>query len=115
LRDYDDGENRNAFCAARDFRRVAGEEPVAVVEIGSSSGVFLRGIGDGCEGELRVPPGEFAVVQLGDDVNTVAGVWRNLKAEVRRVCRARRYEVGVNGSARGPGVAFIDGIAVRID
>ncbi len=48
-------------------------------------------------------------------MNAVAGVGRNLKAEVRRVCCAGRNEVGVNGGARGPGIAFIDGIAVRID
>ena len=75
----------------------------------------MRGIGDGCEGELRVPPREFAVVQFGDHVNAVAGIRRNLKAEVHRVCRAGRNEVGVNGGARGPGVAFIDGVAVRIN
>src|ERR1700751_3196919 len=75
----------------------------------------MRGIGGGCEGELRVPPRKFAVIQLGDYVNAVSGVWRNMKAEVRRVRCAGRDEVSVNGGARGPGIAFVDGIAVRIN
>src|ERR1700751_2501088 len=75
----------------------------------------MRGIGGGCEGELGVPPRKFAVIQLGDYVNAVSGVWRNMKAEVRRVRCAGRNEVGVNGGARGPGIAFVDGIAVRIN
>ena len=115
MRDDDDWENRNTFRASRDLRRVAGEEPVAVVKIGRGGGVFVRRIYRGCERELRVPPGEFPVVQFGDYVNAVASVGRNLKAEVRRVRCAGRNEVGVNGGPRGPGIAFVDGIAVRID
>ena len=44
----------------------------------SKSGVVVAslcaGSADGCERELRVPPGEFPVVQFGGYVNAIAGI-----------------------------------------
>ncbi len=45
----------------------------------------------------------------------VAGVFRNQHAVVHGVGRARRDEPHIHHSARSPGVALVDGIAVGID
>ena len=72
-------------------------------------------IAHAAECELRIPPHEFAVVQLRVQRNSGAGIRWNFQAEVHRIRRTGRDQMNVNGRARGPGIALVDLISVGID
>src|SRR6266851_8102419 len=64
---------------------------------------------------MRIEPTELAVVQLGMQRDFVTRIFRNVKTIMRRVCRARGDQMDVDNRPRGPGVSFVDGIAVPIN
>src|SRR5690242_3701317 len=64
---------------------------------------------------MRVPPLEFAVVELGVESDVFAGAFGDVQAEVGGVSGAGWDEVYVDDGASGPGVALVDGIAVAVD
>ena len=81
LLDHHDGQIRNPFELGRDLREVAGEDPMPVVIVLGYRGWLTRielwlarSFGDAGKGELRVPPTELAIVQLGGERNRVAAV-----------------------------------------
>ena len=45
----------------------------------------------------------------------ISGIFRNVKAVVNRIGGARWNQVDINHGARGPGIALVDGVAVRVD
>src|SRR6266853_624992 len=78
------------------------------------SGIAFR-LPDTREREMRVEPGELAIVQLGVECNFVSCIFRNVEAEVRGVGGAGRDQMDVNNRASRPGISFVNGIAVAID
>src|SRR5439155_5693791 len=118
----DDGKVGNCLEVAGDLRSVAVELPVSVVVVrrgrgGRCARIAWRGfIGfDAREREMRIEPTELAIVEFGVKRNLVAGIVRNVEAIVRSVRGPRRDQMDVNHGASGPGISFVDGIAVAID
>ena len=64
---------------------------------------------------MRIEPTKLAIVEFGVKRNLVAGIVRNVEAIVRSVRGPRRDQMDVNHGASGPGISFVDGIAVAID
>ena len=114
LRHDDDGRGGDGFDFPGNVGGTGGEDHAAIVVVGSdvmgAGGEEVAG-----EGELRVDPGEFAVVKARGEVDAAAGVFGNLQAVVDGIGGSGRDEVDVNGSASSPGVALVDGVAVGID
>ncbi len=110
--DGDDREIGNGFGFGGDVGEITGELPLAVVVIlGDIAG--LIGIRRAGEGEMGVPPLEFAVVEFGMKRDVFAGAFGDVQAEVGGVGGARRDEVDVDDGAGGPGVALVDGMIWR--
>ena len=66
------------------------------------------------ESELRVFPHELAVIELRLEMNVAVSILRQMKAEVGRIRRAWRDQVGIDSCARRPGIALVYRISVRV-
>ncbi len=114
LRHDDDGQVGDGLDLAGNICRARGEDHLPVV-VGRRHVVRARAQEFRAKGELRVDPGELAVVHPRHQMNVAACVFRDLQPEVNRVCGPRRNQVHVHRRAVGPGVALVGGIAVRVN
>ena len=110
-----DGDVRDGLDLARDARRVAGEDPAAVVVAGPDRVALVLRVADAREGPLRVPPRELAVVELRLHRDPVAAVLGNAQAVVHGVGGAGRDEPHVGHRPRGPGVPLVHDVAVLVE
>jgi hypothetical protein len=117
LRQNGDGSHRNlALHFARNVGRNVGfiEAVFGGVVIDVDLRLFTRlrlpGI---CE--LRVIPGELAVIEFRSQVNRPLRVFRNVQKIVDRVGRAGLNGVHIKHAARLPGIALVDLIAVGVE
>src|SRR5213079_1955970 len=75
---------------------------------------LLNGIRNAGKRKLRVPPGKFAIAKSRVQCDLASCVLGNVYSIVNSICCARRNYVNVNYCARGPRVAFVNAIAMRI-
>ena len=105
----------NPVGIGRNAGKITCENPVAVVVILAHRRAGLAWVTNTREGPLRIPPTKFAVVKLGGDRDAVARVLGDFQPKVGGIRRAGRDEARVHERAGGPGVALVDGIAVRVE
>ena len=93
---------------------ITAKRPAAVIVVRGHIGMRLAPVALPGEGKLRVPPQKFPVVQLGVQGDLLAGIFWDAQAVVNRICRPGRNQPHIDHRARGPGVALVDHVAVRI-
>src|SRR5258708_10779724 len=91
------------------------QKPFAIVVVFRNVGMGIVGVTDADKRELRVPPHEFSVVELGVKRDCTACVFWNVQTIVNSVRRARRNQANINEGACGPSIALVDGIAVSVN
>ena len=104
----------NLLLLRRNAAQRCREHRWTIVVIGGN-GVLRRRVGLPGESFVRAVPRKLPVAQARVQRDLVAGVFRNRHSVVHSVCRARRDEPHIHDGSRGPGVALVDGIAVRVD
>src|SRR5208283_2969605 len=109
------GKVWNFFMLCRNSLKRAGEHELPVVVVGSNLGLWLSRIGLALKRKLRTPPGKFPVAEARRQGDLAARLLGNFHAEVHGVGGAGRAQTHVYDGARGPGVALVDRVAVRVD
>src|SRR3989449_1578119 len=114
LRESDDGQHGNLLDLPGYLVGRPGENPAAIVVIRSHFGRRLARVAYSRERKLRVPQRKFPVVQRRRQGDLLAGGLGHAELVMNCVRGAGRDQPNVNQRASGPGVALVDGIAVRI-
>src|SRR6202012_2679882 len=106
---------RHMFYVAGSALRIAIESELAIVVGGLGEWTIRRILRHTCVRKMRVVPGKLAVEQAGGKGDVVAGVLRNIHAEMDRVRRAGWDQAHVNRGTGGPSIALVDDISRFVD
>src|SRR5262249_22777298 len=70
---------------------------------------------DSTKSPIRVPPRKLAVVEFCFEKDLISAILWNLKTEMRGVRGTGGNQMNVSDGTRGPGVAFVDPVAMLIE